>query len=187
MKPAVSAMKSPVPMSARRAAGPWRTRLAVGAGMMALYPSTLERPMTAPSPFARRSRAFGVTPARGASVVNALILLAVVAGLAVGGKLLWARFRGGMFHVTPSAVSAPQGTVVLFTKNHCGKSRAAMKLLDEAGVAYEERNIDVTPGAREDLRTLESGGVPVIVIGDRKIVGWNRDAYAYFLEANGFE
>lgn len=29
--------------------------------------------------------------------------------------------------------------------------------------------------------------VPVIVIGDQKIVGWNRDAYAFFVEATGLK
>jgi hypothetical protein len=29
--------------------------------------------------------------------------------------------------------------------------------------------------------------VPVIVIGDQKIVGWNRDAYAFFVEATGIK
>ncbi len=102
-------------------------------------------------------------------------------------KLLPLVKRLSGYHVEPSAIVAPQGTVVLYTKNHCGKSKSAMKLLDEAGIRYEERNIDLTPSAREEFRALEAGGVPVIVIGDRKIVGWDRDAYAYFVEATGFK
>ncbi len=125
--------------------------------------------------------------ARGASVVNLLVFLAVAAGLVFGGRMLWRRVRLSGYNVERSAIVAPPGTVVLYTKNHCGMSKRAMKLLADAGIAYEERNIDLTPSAREDLRALEAGGVPVIVIGDRKIVGWNEDAYAYFVEAAGFK
>jgi glutaredoxin len=123
---------------------------------------------------------------RGGSALGVLVLLALVAGLALGGRALWRKVRLDGYHVKPSAIEAPADTVVLYTASWCGRSKRAKAFLDEEGIAYEERDIDLTPGAREDLAALESGGVPVIVVGDRKIVGWNRDAYAYLLDHEGF-
>ena len=93
--------------------------------------------------------------------MNLLVLLAVVAGLGVGGRMLWRRVRLDGFHVKPSTIEAPGGGVVLYTASWCGKSKKAKALLQESGVAYEERDIDRIPGANDDIRALDSTGVPV--------------------------
>lgn len=48
------------------------------------------------------------------------------------------------------------------------------EFLSQKGVAYTERNVSNDPEAKADLRSLGFAATPVTVIGEEKIIGYNR-------------
>lgn len=65
--------------------------------------------------------------------------------------------------------------IIIYTSNSCAVCKGAKSWFDENGYEYEERNIDTHPTHAQFL--IENGyrGVPVIVIDDIKLLGFNRD------------
>ncbi|ABG04571.1 Glutaredoxin-like protein, YruB [Rubrobacter xylanophilus DSM 9941] len=65
--------------------------------------------------------------------------------------------------------------VVVFTTSSCPWCERAKRYLRERGVAFKEVNVERDPGAARDLvRRTGSTGVPVIKIGGKWIVGFDR-------------
>ncbi len=65
--------------------------------------------------------------------------------------------------------------VVLYTTGFCPYCYRAKKLLDDKGVAYDEIDVMVTPGMRDEM-IARSGGrrtVPQIFIGDTHVGGFD--------------
>jgi glutaredoxin len=48
------------------------------------------------------------------------------------------------------------------------------ELLSQKGVDFEERNVSRDPAHLAELRRLGFAGVPVTLIGDRRIAGFDR-------------
>ena len=73
--------------------------------------------------------------------------------------------------------------VVMYAADWCGYCARARRLLDGKGVAYEEIDVDVTPGAQAEMRA-KSGrtSIPQIFINDQHIGGSDELAA---LEADG--
>jgi len=138
-------------------------------------PSTPARKVPAPSRLARGGVSLG-------GVVALLAVAGVAAGLWLGGGRLLRDGRYRSLHIQESELAAPSGEVLLYSASWCGKSKRAKQFLESKGVAYQEIDIDQRAGAREDLAALRSPGVPVLVIGDRKIIGFNEKAYQYLVE-----
>jgi len=62
--------------------------------------------------------------------------------------------------------------VVMYASDWCGYCSRARRLLDAKGVTYTEIDVDLVPGAREEM--LARGGgetVPQIFIGDQAVGG----------------
>lgn len=116
-------------------------------------------------------------------IVVAVFLIALVAGTAYGGRMAYHSIRFSMLKIHKSEVAAPGNSVVIYTTSWCGKCKKAKKLLDELNVSYQEHDIEYDPDARETVIALQSSGVPVIVVGDRKIIGFNENAYRFLLQA----
>ena len=78
-------------------------------------------------------------------------------------------------------MSAPK--VVMYGADWCGYCARARALLDAKGVAYEEIDTDVVPGARQEARARSGKGtIPQIFIGDQHVGGSDELAA---LEADG--
>lgn len=76
--------------------------------------------------------------------------------------------KGGVIEVT-------KAKVVIFTTTHCPWCRAAKEYLRQKGVNFYEINVERDPKAAQDLiRLTGQTGVPVILINNRPIVGFNR-------------
>jgi glutaredoxin len=55
--------------------------------------------------------------------------------------------------------------------------------LDEAGIAYEEADIVSDLDARREMATMTGQwGVPVILVGEKALVGWNEADFLELLE-----
>ncbi len=67
--------------------------------------------------------------------------------------------------------------VTLFSAPWCGACRRAKKLLDRERIAYDLRDIDDDPSAREEVRRiLGNVQIPLLDIDGTYVVGYNRKA-----------
>lgn len=73
-----------------------------------------------------------------------------------------------------NAPDIPQPSVVMYASDWCGYCRRARRLLDAKGVAYTEIDVDLVPGAREEMMTRGGGGtVPQVFIGGTPVGGFD--------------
>lgn len=63
--------------------------------------------------------------------------------------------------------------VVLYTQGACEYSEMVRLHLESRKQPYTERDIDVDPGARDDLMKLGAQGTPVTVIDGEVVVGYD--------------
>ena len=73
--------------------------------------------------------------------------------------------------------------VVLYTLASCPICGVAKETLDALGVEYVERSLDDTPSLREDVRALEARSVPLMIAGQHKVEGFDRQVFRDTLEA----
>ncbi len=64
--------------------------------------------------------------------------------------------------------------VVVYTSNTCGYCHEAKKYLDENNVAYTEKNVSTDMEARKELMDQGFMGVPVILVDDEVIQGFDK-------------
>jgi len=84
----------------------------------------------------------------------------------------------------PSSFAGDAPAVVVYGAEWCGPCHAAKDWLRSKGVAFTYRAIDTEPGAHEAYEADGgTGAIPFIVIGDAKIVGFDRPAIMAALTA----
>ena len=63
-------------------------------------------------------------------------------------------------------------TITMYSTPWCGYCRRLKRQFDEAGISYEEIDVDATPGY--DERIIEASGgyrtVPTVEVGDKMLV-----------------
>jgi glutaredoxin 3 len=59
-----------------------------------------------------------------------------------------------------------------------------MEYLSQKGIQFTERNVGKDPGAREELMALGLLSLPVIIIGDKRLTGFNPKAIDAALSAS---
>lgn len=67
-------------------------------------------------------------------------------------------------------------TVVMYTTPTCGYCHRAKAYFNEHGIRFTEHDITRSKQARKAFNTLNGRGVPLIVIGDQRIAGFNPSA-----------
>lgn len=65
--------------------------------------------------------------------------------------------------------------VTVYTSNTCPYCVAAKDFLTENNVEFEEKNVTESLDFREELLSKGYRGVPVLVIGDEEIVGFDQN------------
>lgn len=65
--------------------------------------------------------------------------------------------------------------VVVYSSNTCPYCTLAINYLEERGIEYTEKNVQEDKEARKELMDMGHMGVPVVVIGDEEIVGFDKD------------
>ena len=100
-------------------------------------------------------------------------------GLAIGhylpaaAKMLTPKYSEGNFN----AYYAQAGTKVVVygtpTCPYCAKARAYLK---ERGIAFSDFDLTTSDKAKRDFTQLGGKAVPVILIGNRQLVGFDKDA-----------
>jgi mycoredoxin len=69
-----------------------------------------------------------------------------------------------------------QRKVVLYGTASCGYCAKTRALLKERQVAYADLDIEKSPQAQSEFKQFGAGGVPYLLIGDRRIQGFNQAA-----------
>ena len=64
--------------------------------------------------------------------------------------------------------------VVVFTSNTCPYCNMAKEYLNDKNVDFEEKNIQTDKAARDELMKMGHLGVPVILVGDEEVVGFDQ-------------
>ncbi len=64
--------------------------------------------------------------------------------------------------------------VIIYTSNTCGYCHAAKDYLDQLEVEYEERNVSTSMDARKELMQQGFMGVPVLLVDDEVIQGFDK-------------
>lgn len=65
--------------------------------------------------------------------------------------------------------------VVMFSKSTCPYCVQARALLERENIVFEELIVDQSPAARQQFDQLQGGSVPMLFIGDRRIVGFREN------------
>jgi mycoredoxin len=76
--------------------------------------------------------------------------------------------------IQPSHARGPNDTqVTMYTTQSCGYCARARRYFDQQGIPYQDHDIEHSQAARRAYQSLGGRGVPVIVIGDRVIHGFD--------------
>jgi mycoredoxin len=75
----------------------------------------------------------------------------------------------------------------MYTTSWCGSCKVAKRYFQQAGVEYDEIDIEDVPAAAEQVMQWARGykTVPTMVIGDTIVVDWDRRAVADALAKAG--
>lgn len=65
--------------------------------------------------------------------------------------------------------------VIIYSSNTCSHCTAAKEYFKEKGLEYEERNISTDPQAKKELISKGFMGVPIIMVDEDVIEGFNKN------------
>ena len=77
-------------------------------------------------------------------------------------------------------------TIIVFTKSGCPWCEGVLEYLNEAGVAYEEREVLSNPAHFEEMERLSGQRkAPVVLVDDEVIADTDREAVEAYLKGAG--
>jgi glutaredoxin len=79
-----------------------------------------------------------------------------------------------------------QNAVAIFTTDSCTYCAAAKQYLAQKKVAYTEFNLDHSDKARQFFGMLGGRGVPLIIVGEQRLVGFDQQSLTRLLVEQGF-
>jgi glutaredoxin len=78
-----------------------------------------------------------------------------------------------------------RNTVAIFTTDSCTYCAAVKQFLDQKKVAYTEFNLDRSEKARQVFGMLGGRGVPLIIVGESRLVGFDPGLLGRMLKEQG--
>lgn len=91
----------------------------------------------------------------------------MIAALAWWGRPLW---QG---HPQPAVPAAGQPEVLLYATDWCGYCKATREFFRANGIRYTEYDIEKSSAALAGHQKLGGNGVPLVVVGDEVVRGYN--------------
>ncbi len=101
-----------------------------------------------------------------------VLLIAVVAVGGWQGKAFSNRTVPGAGIERPANANG-QPSVVFFSATWCGYCTATRNFFNQNGIAYTELDIESSAAGAEGYEKLGGGGIPLILIGNEKLRGFN--------------
>jgi glutaredoxin len=86
-------------------------------------------------------------------------------------ELLEARSRSAARNA--SSNNSNNKKVVMYTTSRCPACKAAKQYFAQKGVSYDEIDVETSRSGYEEFRRLGGQGVPLIMVGDKKLEGFN--------------
>ena len=77
---------------------------------------------------------------------------------------------------TPQPQKRRPPKVVMYTTPTCGYCQRAKAYFNQRGIRFTELDVTQSSQARREFKALNGRGVPLIVIGDQRISGFNQAA-----------
>jgi glutaredoxin len=71
------------------------------------------------------------------------------------------------------ARSASAKKVVMYSTSHCPACKVAKQYLTQKGIPYQEIDVETSREGQEAFQRLGGTGVPLIVVGEKKMTGFN--------------
>ena len=68
--------------------------------------------------------------------------------------------------------------VVMYSASWCGYCDQARAYFEDNDIPFEEYDVETSPKGRRDYAEMGGNGVPVILIGDRRMVGFSAERFA---------
>lgn len=85
----------------------------------------------------------------------------------------------------PEGAFTSRPAVVMYSAAWCGVCRKAKSFLQARSVPFREYDIETTRKGREDYRRLQGTGVPIILVGEERMNGFNAATLTGWLEQAG--
>ncbi len=76
-----------------------------------------------------------------------------------------------------SDLLAPKAKVVLYSAGWCGICKRARAYLRSHGIPFDEHDVETSAKGREDFVGLGGRGVPIILVGRRRMNGFSPDRF----------
>ncbi|MCW8930779.1 MAG: glutaredoxin family protein [Gammaproteobacteria bacterium] len=67
--------------------------------------------------------------------------------------------------------------VIMYSATWCGVCKQAKKYFNRQGIAYKEYDIEKTSKGRKDYKRLQGRGVPIILVGKKRMDGFDAQAF----------
>ncbi|QYF95486.1 glutaredoxin family protein [Massilia sp. PAMC28688] len=115
-----------------------------------------------------------------------LMAVTIAVAIAVGSQLpgLYSKWQGPSRSGDFSAhVDKLPQRVTLYGTTTCQYCQTARDYLKQAGIPFNDQVIDTSPSASTMFEQLSETSVPVLVVRDKLIVGFNATEYHRFLKA----
>jgi glutaredoxin len=90
------------------------------------------------------------------------------------------------YRVAQLAASAPSKADVVVFSTNCPLCRDAKKYLKERGVTFTDHDIEKDESAKEEFKRLNGRGVPVILVGAKRLNGFSRNRLEQVLREAGY-
>lgn len=91
------------------------------------------------------------------------------------------RKSGGQPAATPQSSKRFDGTVIMYGADWCPRCREAEQYMTEKGISFVYHNIDQDAGAKSDFKSYGGNGIPLIIIGSKKMRGFSAASLEYYL------
>lgn len=76
----------------------------------------------------------------------------------------------------------PASTVIMYSTVRCGYCRKARAYFKANGIAYTDYDVETSNKGRQDYQRMGARGVPVILVGDKRLNGFSESAFASLYE-----
>lgn len=73
--------------------------------------------------------------------------------------------------------TAKSKRVVMYSAAWCGVCKTAKKYFNENNISYTEYDIETNSEAKRNFERMKARGVPVILVGDRRMNGFSADGF----------
>jgi glutaredoxin len=85
----------------------------------------------------------------------------------------------------PSAAAGAKAPVKMLATAWCGYCARARAYLNSRGITFQELDVEKSAQGKQEYRALKGRGVPIILVGDQRMNGYDQGRLEAMLRAGG--